>query len=132
MTSQLTLAERGRLDTMLQAQRQKLRAEVRTKLNVQDDPALLGLRNRMEDTDDWAVADLETALDVAEISRTAAELQAVDAALARIADGTYGACVECGEPIPYARLAAYPTAARCIACQEKLEVAMRRAGPATY
>ncbi len=132
MTAKLTGAQRGQLATLLQAQRNKLRAEVRTKLNAQDDPALLGLRNRMEETDDWAVADLETALDVAEISRDAAALQEVDAALARIADGTYGTCVDCDAPIPFARLKAYPTAARCIDCQEILEAALRRAGPATF
>ena len=91
----------------------------------------MGLRNRMEDTDDWAVADLETALDVAEVSRDAAELHEVDAALARIEDDTYGTCLECGAPIPFARLDAYPMAARCIACQEHLETAMRRTGAGT-
>ena len=105
-----------------------MRSELRAKLNAQDDPELLGLRNRMDDTDDWAVADLETALDVAEVSRDAAELQGVDAALARIAAGTYGKCLECGAAIPFARLEVNPMAARCIACQEKLETAMRRGG----
>ena len=126
-----TAAQRGACKDRLHARRSALRAEIQAKLNTQDDPALLGLRNRMEDIDDWAVADLETALDVAEVSRNAAELQEVDAALARLDDGTYGACLECGAPIPSARLDAYPMAARCIACQELLETAMRRAGAGT-
>ncbi len=33
----------------------------------------------------------------------------------RIADGTYGTCEVCGEPIPEARLEARPWANRCIA-----------------
>jgi DnaK suppressor protein len=41
-------------------------------------------------------------------------LAEVDAALARIADGTYGICAVCGEPIPSARLEARPTTDRCI------------------
>ena len=41
-------------------------------------------------------------------------LAEVDAALARIADGTYGICAVCGEPIPAARLEARPTTDRCI------------------
>ena len=41
----------------------------------------------------------------------------VEAALARLADGTYGACVDCGRPIAPERLAALPWAARCIDCQ---------------
>lgn len=39
----------------------------------------------------------------------------VDAALARLDDGTYGMCTVGGEPIPSARLAAVPWAATCVA-----------------
>jgi DnaK suppressor protein len=38
----------------------------------------------------------------------------VDAALDRLAAGTYGVCTVCGEPIPAARLEARPTTDRCI------------------
>jgi DnaK suppressor protein len=129
--SPLTAAQRGAFEAKLVARRNALRAEIETKLNAQDNPALLGLRNRMEETDDWAVADLETALDVAEVSRDAAELQEVEAALARIKGDTYGICIECGLPVPLTRLDVAPMSARCIACQEKLETAMRRAGAGT-
>ena len=131
MTAMLTGAQRGTLAKQLEARRKVLRTELQDKLNTQDNPALLGLRNRMEETDDWAVADLETALDVAEVSRDAAELQEVEAALTRIKGETYGTCIECGMPIPRTRLDVAPMAARCIACQEKLETAMRRAGVGT-
>lgn len=47
------------------------------------------------------------------------EQASVDAALARVAAGTYGTCVDCGERIPPARLAARPTASRCVACAER-------------
>jgi RNA polymerase-binding protein DksA len=130
MTATLNAEERGTLARQLEARRRQLRAELQAKLNEQDNTALLGLRNRMEETDDWAVADLETALDVAEVSRDAAELRDVEMALVRIKDGTYGDCIDCSLPIPYARLAANPSAARCIACQEKLEASARR-GPAS-
>jgi len=131
MTANLTEAQRQTLAKQLDDRRRQLRAELQTKLNTQDNPALLGLQNRMQETDDWAVADLETALDVAEVSRDVAELREVEAALVRMGDGTYGACLECGQPIPHARLAANPSASRCIACQEKLEAAIRRTGTAT-
>jgi DnaK suppressor protein len=131
MTANLIEAQRQTLAKQLDGRRRQLRAELQTKLNTQDNPALLGLQNRMQETDDWAVADLETALDVAEISRDVAELREVESALVRMEDGTYGACLECGQPIPYARLAANPSAPRCIACQEKLEAAMRRTGAST-
>jgi RNA polymerase-binding transcription factor DksA len=45
-----------------------------------------------------------------------AELRAVDAALARIADGSYGDCARCGNPIPAARLRVLPATAVCAAC----------------
>ncbi len=128
MTVTLNAEQRGTLARQLEARRRELRADLQAKLNEQDNTALLGLRNRMEETDDWAVADLETALDVAEVSRDAAELRDVEMALIRIKDGTYGDCTECSLAIPYARLAANPSAARCIACQEKLEASARR-GP---
>ncbi len=129
MTKQITAAERTTLRKQLEERRKMLRAELSAKLNEQDNPALLGLRNRMEETDDWAVADLETALDVAEVSRDAGELREVEGALARMQDGTYGECQECGQPIPYGRLAAQPSAPRCIACQERLESSQRRGPP---
>ncbi len=50
-----------------------------------------------------------------------AELSAIDAALERLAQGLYGQCQDCGATIPEVRLAAYPMALRCIACQTQAE-----------
>lgn|SRR3990167_6580058 len=61
--------------------------------------------------------ELEFALDEHE----SAELAAINAALSRIEAGTYGQCVDCGVPIPDARLHAAPEAPRCIACQTQFE-----------
>ena len=129
MSQKLTAAERTSLAKQLDERRRVLRLELAAKLEAQDNPALLGLRNRMEETDDWAVADLETALDVAEVSRDAGELREVDAALLHLKDGTYGECTECGTNIPCGRLHANPSASRCIACQERVEAAQKRGPP---
>ncbi len=43
------------------------------------------------------------------------------AALHRIDLGTYGTCVDCGSLVPEGRLEAKPEAARCVACQGKLD-----------
>ncbi len=51
-----------------------------------------------------------------------AELEAVQAALQRMASGTYGQCLDCGQGIPHARLQASPEVARCIRCQEAAEL----------
>jgi RNA polymerase-binding transcription factor len=42
------------------------------------------------------------------------DLVEVDAALARVAAGTYGVCEVCGEPITPERLEARPAARRCL------------------
>lgn len=44
------------------------------------------------------------------------ELAAIDAALARIKNGTFGICVACDEPISNARLETVPTATLCRDC----------------
>jgi len=44
------------------------------------------------------------------------QLAEVDAARARLADGTYGTCGECGGPVGEGRLEARPTARTCIRC----------------
>ncbi|CAN7210590.1 MAG: TraR/DksA family transcriptional regulator [Rhizobium sp.] len=44
------------------------------------------------------------------------ELRAIGAALDRIAKGTYGTCVRCGEPISTKRLGAVPYAPLCEDC----------------
>jgi DnaK suppressor protein len=41
----------------------------------------------------------------------------IDAALDRIADGTFGRCTHCGVAIPAERLTIRPFAAGCVACQ---------------
>lgn len=45
-----------------------------------------------------------------------AELRRIDAALNRIADGSYGTCAKCGNEISEDRLTAVPTAALCRNC----------------
>ena len=73
------------------------------------------------DRADESVADLIADLDQAELSRDLVELREVDAALARLADGSYGRCVDCRAGIDFARLGASPAAARCAACQARHE-----------
>jgi RNA polymerase-binding transcription factor DksA len=46
----------------------------------------------------------------------------VDEALERLKKGTYGICLDCGEPIDRARLNALPAAKRCLDCQRRLEI----------
>jgi DnaK suppressor protein len=48
-------------------------------------------------------------------------LAEIDAALARIENGTYGICVNCGAQIAPERLEAVPWATLCIECKRKEE-----------
>ena len=54
------------------------------------------------------------------------ELRDIEAARARMLQGVYGRCLDCGADIPFARLRAYPTAKRCVSCQDVHE--QRRGG----
>jgi phage/conjugal plasmid C-4 type zinc finger TraR family protein len=45
------------------------------------------------------------------------QVSVVNRAIAKVAEGSYGRCDDCGEPIEDARLDALPTATRCLSCQ---------------
>ena len=62
-------------------------------------------------------ADLETRLEMERRIRD--QLAAVEHALAKFADGTYGFCDECGQPINPERLEALPQASLCLECKAK-------------
>lgn len=66
---------------------------------------------------DHATETLDHELD-ASLELNAEELaRAIDAALARMAEGTYGVCARCGQPIPEERLDALPYAVLCLPCR---------------
>ncbi len=55
--------------------------------------------------------------DLALRDRNEQHLAAVEAALQRVDDGTYGRCASCQRPVGAERLEALPWAALCIDCQ---------------
>ncbi|QEF96226.1 General stress protein 16O [Stieleria maiorica] len=56
------------------------------------------------------------------------ELAAIDAAIERLDEGTYGDCESCQKPIPLTRLRAVPYARECIGCHRITE--KRKSHPA--
>jgi RNA polymerase-binding transcription factor DksA len=50
------------------------------------------------------------------LSNAEQHLLHLDAALARIEDGSFGTCDQCGLPIPEERLAARPATTTCVRC----------------
>jgi DnaK suppressor protein len=55
-------------------------------------------------------------------------LAKIDIALAKLANGEYGECLNCGEDIGVKRLRARPVAELCIDCKSEQEKLERRAG----
>ena len=100
---------------LLQAQRKHLLDEVRGKIAASGEG--LSFANQSKITEDDALADATANMDVAMVIRESQELQDIEAALARIGDGSYGICIDCSGEIGRARLKAYPTAKRCLPCQ---------------
>lgn len=99
----------------------QLREEVqRTReRSLQETPA--SIADRARDSEDDSFADLIVHTNLAEMDRDVDELRMIDSALQRISAGTYGQCLDCGQPIVQARLDAEPTAERCVTCQELFE-----------
>ncbi|MCC6588191.1 MAG: TraR/DksA family transcriptional regulator [Bryobacterales bacterium] len=64
-----------------------------------------------------SAADRDLAVET--LNRHSARLREIDAALARIKDGTYGICLHCEEEIGPRRLKAVPYTGYCIACQQR-------------
>lgn len=56
---------------------------------------------------------------MADRDRKGARVRAIDDALRRIANGTFGVCLSCGDPLNPRRLAALPTALRCVTCEDE-------------
>lgn len=76
---------------------------------------------RVRDPAEEAVAVQESDLQISGMEKQQRWLADVEDALARIDDGTYGECRDCGGDVPRARLEAYPTATRCTQCQARIE-----------
>lgn len=74
-----------------------------------------------QDFEEVAVDFLEMQQEQSVLVNQQALLTEVQRAIERIDTGTYGKCVECGQPIPEKRLEALPWAARDVKCEEKLE-----------
>jgi DnaK suppressor protein len=78
-------------------------------------------RHHLADVDDLAGNGTPEELTLALLELGAEELDPLRQALARIDEGTYGACEDCGGEVPDERLLALPFAARCVRCQRAFE-----------
>ena len=99
----------------------ELREQIRLELLNSDDQTYIDLAGLVHDIGEASVADLLVDLQLADIDRHINEIRDIDAALLRIAAGSYGVCTDCTAPIVDDRLQVYPTAKRCHRCQVKHE-----------
>ena len=99
----------------------RLMSEIESKLAQAKTERVAPDAVSVTDGGDKALLEAASGLDLAIASRDIEELRAVEAAEARIGEGSFGVCVDCAEQIATERLRAYPSAQRCTACQSDLE-----------
>ncbi len=86
--------------------------------SLEEEAAEALLDNHLAET---ASVTLDREIDYSLEENEARLLEAIDGALARLDDGTFGTCASCGEPIDLDRLRAVPYATLCIACKRREE-----------
>ncbi|MEM4230767.1 MAG: TraR/DksA family transcriptional regulator [Candidatus Pacearchaeota archaeon] len=77
--------------------------------------------NEVGDEYDLASQERERELGIIMSAQEKNKLMAIEDALRRIEEGTYGYCEECGEKISKQRLKAVPFATLCVSCKAKKE-----------
>ncbi len=117
----LTAKQMEEFGRLIRQRREQLVSELLEDVARSRDESYASVAGQVTDLGDEALADLLSDLDNAEVARDMREIRALDAALARVADGSYGNCADCGGDIGLERLHAFPTALRCIRCQEVYE-----------
>lgn len=127
----LTAPQLESLKKQLQQQKAALWEDVRTELERSGNQKYADLAGVAPDPGEESVAAMLVDLDAAIVDRQVREIRDIEDALARIADGSYGACIDCGADIGFDRLHAYPTAPRCIRCQGQHEKTFAAEGKPT-
>ncbi|WJW75108.1 TraR/DksA C4-type zinc finger protein [Thiohalobacter sp. IOR34] len=108
-------------ESILNQRYAELREAIRQALLESDDQRFIELAGQVHDLEELSVADLLVDLNYARIDQLLAELRDVEDALRRIREGTYGLCIDTGEPIELDRLEANPTAKRTARAQALYE-----------
>lgn len=123
MPEPLTQDDVRQLEAMLREERKLLVVALSERLHQGDEPEEMALRNNMLEGagDDRPSASQLNDEEIAELGLDLRELRAVESALERIEQGSYGVCVNCGSVIGAERLRAQPSAALCIGCQTEAE-----------
>ncbi len=100
----------------LKAEREKL-VQQRDDMGADEKGELPGADDYGEGFADAAAATAERSEVLGLVENLMTMLNDVDAALVKVADGTYGTCRVCGKQIGADRLEFRPTSTRCIDCK---------------
>jgi DnaK suppressor protein len=119
LTDEQLRSLRARLDE----RREQLLASIETRREQERD-STREVGDEMDEANTEGVSAMTSKL----LERDMMELREIDRAIARMEEGTYGACEGTGEPIGYARLSLRPWARFSVAYQEELERAARSRG----
>jgi len=115
------------LKQMLDERRRELQTAVQGKMrDVRAEGTWGGKLNEVLDAVESSEADIQEDIEFALIQMKGETLNKINDALARLEDGDYGYCFECGEEIGEKRLRALPFAVRCKDCEEARENAEQR------
>jgi DnaK suppressor protein len=102
---------------LLLAMREKLIAEISENLI----PESLTASSDIGDLVDQAGDERDRELSLLLTGRDKEKLAAINEALEKLKEGTYGVCEECGDKIGQGRLKVMPLAKYCVTCQSKIE-----------
>ena len=114
------------LKQILEDRRREIVTEVQGKIRDVRTEGQTSKVNDVLDAGESSEADIQEDIEFALIQMKAETLQRINEALARLEDGKYGFCFECGDEIAEQRLRALPFAVRCKDCEEAREVAEQR------
>ena len=117
----LTERQISELRRLLERRLIEVRESIRPLLLETDDENYLQPAGRVSDLENASPADPLSDVSLAGVDRLLEEARDIDTALLRIAHGSFGRCMDCGEDIVPARLQAYPEAKRCLSCQSRYE-----------
>ena len=112
MTRNLQNKQLESLQTAMRARQVQLREEIRQALIRSDSEHYLQIADSVRELEDESFADLIVDVGLAEIDRDLDELRAIDAALLRVADGSYGVCETCEKPFEWKRVTPSPQGPR--------------------
>ena len=122
--TEIAMGRYAELKKILEDRRREILSEVQEKMR---DVRAGGTSSEgVLDAAETSEADIQDEIELALIQMKSETLHKIEEALARLEEGTYGNCFECGDEISERRLRALPFAVRCKDCEEAREIAEQR------